>query len=560
MYTEYFRSGDYSEHQNVLRKRYSRVPIFVVAECLENKGRFIKPLEEIIDIICAQSTWILSACDREDSKYGTKKLANYRREVVNIELRSSSLGHAMAMGDRLLGDKLSPDIRKLIRTNLRYHIFDPYSKTARGEDDNTYWLKFGNNWNSVNVANVTCAAMAILEDRRERAFFLAAAEAYSQNFANGSGSDGYCGEGVGYWNYGFGHYLISAEILWQSTGGKIDILDRENIPAIAKYGVKSEIINRMYQTFADCSLKAKPRARIINYASRKLGLGLADWENTEMVGIGGSKKRRNRFNTYLMYSFENSASQIPPAKEGVGGPGLRSFFPEAGVLVCRGKEGTKSSFGIAAKGGHNEEFHNNNDVGSFVVVVDDRALLVDPGKEVYTRRSDSPQRYDSNVLNSFGHSVPIVAGKLQKSGQDAKGEIVRTEFTDDKDTFVIDMRTAYEVPELEKIQRTFEFSRVGAGSFTVTDEVKFSEPKSFGTALITFDKWKKVGENSLLVYDSQKAVRVDIEIEGGEFEITAEEIKEDMPNKVLPIRLGINITKPVTEAVIKMKITPAQVE
>ena len=65
-----------------------------------------------------------------------------------------------------------------------------------------------------------------------------------------------------------------------------------------------------------------------------------------------------------------------------------------------------------------------------------------------------------------------------------------------------------------------------------------------------------MGEKSLLVYDSQKAVRVDIEIEGGDFEITSQEIKEDMPNKVLPIRLGINIVKPVREAVIKLKITP----
>jgi hypothetical protein len=31
-----------------------------------------------------------------------------------------------------------------------------------------------------------------------------------------------------------------------------------------------------------------------------------------------------------------------------------------------------------------------------------------------------------------------------------------------------------------------------------------------------------------------------------------------MPDKVLPVRLGINIVKPVREAVIKMKITPTQ--
>ena len=552
LYMEYFKTGNRSRFQRVAWRRRGRVRTFMLAECLENKGRFIPALEEIIEALCAEPTWIFPAHDRDAEEYGTRKLENFRGESINIDLVSSALGWSMATADYLLGEKLSDKTRKLIRKNLRHHLFEPFRKTATGQDKRTYWLGLMNNWNSVCLANVTGAAMAIIEDKDERAFFATAAEVYSQNFANGSGSDGYCGEGVGYWNYGFGHYLILAEILWQSTDGKLDILDREHIPAIAKYGAHSEIINRTYPTFADCSLKAKPRARIMNYASRKLGLGWSDWENTEMVGVDS----RGRFN--LMYSFENSASVIPPAKKGVGGPGLRSFFPEAGVLVCRGEKGTKSSFGIAAKGGHNEEYHNNNDVGSFIVVVDDRALLVDPGKEVYTRRTFSPGRYESNVLNSFGHSVPMVAGKLQRNGQDAKGEIVRTEFTDAKDTFVIDMRTAYDVEELEKIQRTFEFSRDGAGSFTVTDEVKFTEPKSFGTALITFDKWKKVGEKSLLVYDSQKAVRVDIEVEGGEFEITSQEIKENMPNKVLPIRLGINMTEPVTKAVIKLKITPAQ--
>ena len=50
------------------------------------------------------------------------------------------------------------------------------------------------------------------------------------------------------------------------------------------------------------------------------------------------------------------------------------------------------------KGGHNAENHNHNDVGSFVVALGRATPLVDPGSEVYTARTFSPRRYDSNVL------------------------------------------------------------------------------------------------------------------------------------------------------------------
>ena len=53
------------------------------------------------------------------------------------------------------------------------------------------------------------------------------------------------------------------------------------------------------------------------------------------------------------------------------------------------------------------------------------------------------------MLNSFGHSVPVVAGKLQSGGRGSFGKFISTEFTDDKDVLVCDMKEAYHgIPEL----------------------------------------------------------------------------------------------------------------
>ena len=56
-------------------------------------------------------------------------------------------------------------------------------------------------------AGVTGAALALLPDKEERAYFVAAAEKYNVYGIKGYADDGYCSEGVGYYNYGFRAYI-----------------------------------------------------------------------------------------------------------------------------------------------------------------------------------------------------------------------------------------------------------------------------------------------------------------------------------------------------------------
>ena len=101
------------------------------------------------------------------------------------------------------------------------------------------------------------------------------------------------------------------------------------------------------------------------------------------------------------------------------------------------------------------------------------------------------------MLNSFGHPVPRVAGTLQVTGRSAQAKFLKTEFTDAADTYVMDISSAYKVAGLKKLERTFIFSREGKGKLTVTDVVEFDRPQAFGTALITFAKWKQPEQRSI---------------------------------------------------------------
>jgi hypothetical protein len=197
-------------------------------------------------------------------------------------------------------------------------------------------------------------------------------------------------------------------------------------------------------------------------------------------------------------------------------------------------------------------------VGSFVVALGRKTPLVDPGSEIYTQRTFSGRRYQSNVLNSFGHPVPRVAGQLQATGRKAEARVLKTEFTDQADTLVLDLRSAYPVKELQTLRRSFVFSREGAGSLTVTDEVRLGSPGEFETALITFEPWKQISPGKLVVGTGANAVQVDIDARGQKYQVNSQEIHEDLPGKRIPVRIGLAFTEPVTEGIICLTIKPSK--
>jgi hypothetical protein len=542
LFLDFSRTGNRTRWQRVAGRRRGRIDTLTLAECLENKGRFLPAFAEIVRAICSERTWVMPAHDRD--------LTNFHGESIDIDLGSSGLASSLAMADYLLADRLDPETHRLIRSNLDRRIFKPYRDMVQGKRAKNWWMTTTNNWNAVCLANVTGSALAVIDSRDDRALFVAAAEHYSKNFLAGFTDDGYCSEGLGYWNYGFGHYAMLCEAVYQATDGKLDLLQNTKAKEAAAFGAKIEIINGVYPAFADCSIDAKPSSRLMYYVSRRLGMGLARWDRIDVVSPSGGLYQS------MMYSFPNAASRATPARNDTSVPGIRTWFDQAGILICRPTPNSTSQFGVALKGGNNNEHHNHNDVGSFVVVLGDKPLLIDPGSEVYTARTFSGQRYESNVLNSFGHPVPMVAGKLQRTGAQARGRVIRHAFSDESDTLALDITSAYNVPQLKRLERTFVYSRTSPGKLTVTDEVTFSEPCTFGTALITFDTWKKLSDSSLIVHDDKESLRVDIKVIGGDFEIQPQVIKEDLHTPKNPTRLGINLTRPVTNAIVTLTITP----
>ncbi len=547
LFLDFSRTGNRSRYDKVWANRHRRLAEMVLAECMENRGRFLPSIEDAIAAVLSEKTWVMPAHDIS--------LANFHGKIIEIDLRAAAKASLLSTIDYWLAAKLSEKTRKLIHTELERRIFAPFESMVRHGKPRMWWLTGTNNWNAVCLAGVVGAATTTIEDRQRRAFYIAAAEKYIQYFLDGFTPDGYCSEGLGYWNYGFGHFVLLAENILQATGGKLDLWERPKTKAIAQFARRLEILPGVYPAFADCPLHAQPGKRIMAYVSRRFGWG---WEEWEQQGLGLAAGPSLDLFEFGLLTLPNSISERPAvASSDVKRP-LRDWFSDAGILISRPATDNPRGLGAALKGGHNAEQHNHNDVGSFVVALGKATPLLDPGSEVYTRRTFSAQRYESNVLNSFGHPVPRVAGKLQRPGRQAAAKVLKTEFTDEKDTLVLDLRSCYDVPELTKLVRTFVFSRAGRGSLSVTDEVEFNSPQAFETALITLSPWKQLGPDTLVVGEKAESVEVKISTKENPFSLQATEIQEHLPGRVIPKRLGIVLSDPVRQAVVRVAIAPAE--
>jgi len=540
LYMGIFTKGDSQSGKDMQARRMRALVQLVWAECIDNQCKYIPAIEQALKEIITQKTWV------HPRNFNQKNFDGL------VELSTASYAQNIAQTLYLLGDKLSAGIRKETLAALYQRAFNPLLKTIETKNNDHGWLTGTNNWNAVCLSGVTGAALTVIQDKKERATFVAIAERYVKNFVSGFLDDGYCTEGLSYFNYGFGRYTTLREIILQSTNGKIDLFnDNPKIGKIAWFLPNMEIINGVYPAIADCKQYSKPSNSILRYVSKNLNMGLKNYEEVDFRG------RTNDLQEDLMNVFPNSATEKEStANRSDSTNKLRGYFDVAGVLTVRPARLYAHAMAATLKGGNNNEHHNHNDLGSFTIVVGDEILIGDPGSIPYTAKTFSAQRYEYKSLGSYGHPVPLVAGIQQRPGAEACAKILKTDFTDKEDVFSMDISSAYQVQGLQKLNREFVYSRGKIENIQITDEFEFSSAQVFETALITRGKWRKISANQLIVEGKTERLLVTITSPQGAFSIESEEISEEKGDPYT--RLGLCLANPVKAGTFTIKFSPVE--
>jgi hypothetical protein len=536
-YLDYSRTGERRRGEKMISARQSWISRLVYAECVENRGRFLPLLNRVLTANANDPSWNWPAHDGN--------LKAFHGKEYNIDLRSSSLGYKLAETVYVLGDKLDPAVKELVLKRLEQRMFEPFRRmVATGKPSN--WLGSRknpeqNNWNPVCLSGVVCAALCVVPDKAERAFYVAAGEHYSDYYINSFARSGYCTEGAGYWSYGFGHYALLREAIVQATGGKLDLFANSGVIPCVLYGERIRIGSGVVPPFADCRFGTKIDQNLLAYCNQALTLGLKVPRFSPDFGFADS-----------LDEIDATPCATPLSKQNEPEDPLRSFFKDVGVLACR--PSTDNGLGIGIKAG-GDWSHSHNDVGSYEIAVGDNTPTGDPGGPAYYEANYfGAEGFARHKLkNSYGHPVPVIGGQLQIDARKAKPVVLSTSFSPQRDEIIIDMTSAYAVPSLKKLIRTMDFTRTGVEQIKLTDEASFSARTTFEDAIITQGDWKQIDATTLSLRLGTAKLIAKI-TSSADFSIKPEKI-EDLG--ITFTRIGLVFKRPCLAARMRLVFTKA---
>ena len=225
------------------------------------------------------------------------------------------------------------------------------------------------------------------------------------------------------------------------------------------------------------------------------------------------------------------------------------WLPETEIAGARDQEGSSEGFFFAAKGGHNAESHNHNDLGSCVMYYNGKPCLIDIGRETYTAKTFSSRRYEIWTMQSQYHNLPKINGRDQLPGEEFRAHKTNFEADSRKAVFSTDIASAY--PEEAAVKKWIRTYRLDRGEqFIIRDEYQLDQVSEGPTELnfVTSCKVTKAGEGTLKLEGEDftmnmhyNANKVSPEIEFNE--VTDEKLKRYWPGGVTRIIFTIDQPK-----------------
>lgn len=443
----------------------------LVAELAEGRGRFVNDLINGAMYFCEMTSWAESA---HLSAYQKSKraLPDYRESI--LELRQGDVAQLLSwtyyfMRDQF--DKVDPIIANRLRFELQRRELDPFIQR-----NDFWWMarnykqdRLLNNWTPWCNANALLCFM-LLEDNPEvltKAIWLSMQSV--DEYLNYVKSDGACEEGPSYWGHAAGKLFEYLSALSLITGNKVNLFDAPLVKKMGEYIAASTIGNEWVVNFADASARANDLNTMLIY---RYGLAV---NSPEMRGMAA--QRAKAFPPKLPASWldlfqelQNIRYQSQLKQEKISyRPPHFSWFPQTEFCYIR-----RGNLFLAAKGGHNNESHNHNDIGSCILAIDNLPILIDVGVGTYTKKTFSSERYTIWTMQSDYHNLPIINGQSEHNG--IQYHSMNPSVDKKRFSFSVDIAQAY--PKEAAVERWTRAYALQNKQLVITDDFQLSAKKA----------------------------------------------------------------------------------
>ena len=229
------------------------------------------------------------------------------------------------------------------------------------------------------------------------------------------------------------------------TKGKIDYFKNPKVHEIAKFQESIAINETQAVSCSDASIAFNPPLELSHFLK-------SIYPDVQIPSIPKPKKESD-LHSLLWINSEFADCKMQPTDK---------IYHTAQWFIKRG-----SVYNFACKGGRNNEPHNHNDVGSFMISKCGRVTFTDIGVGKYTRQYFSSERYTVFEPSSRSHSVPIINGELQ-SATEEKAEV----YIETPNEYAFTMQGAYNVASLKSLKRHFKYEEA---VLTLSDSYEFTE-------------------------------------------------------------------------------------
>ncbi|MGV8093959.1 MAG: heparinase II/III-family protein [Mangrovibacterium sp.] len=462
-YLEFGRSGSRQVMEEPFGENNTALTSLVLAELAEGEGRFIDQIINGVWYTCEMTSWALSA---------VVGLPSY--QVPVIDLTTGDLGSFLSWTYYFLKDemdKVNPLVSERLLDNIRGRIFDPYMVRS-----DFWWQGFHatpttmlNNWNPWCNFNVLTCFLLLENDPGKLAAAVYRTMTSVDRYINYVKNDGACEEGPSYWGHAAGKLYDYLQLLNTATAGKVSLFDFPLIRKMGEYIAVSYAGDGWVVNFADASARnSGDKGLIFRY-----GKAVHSFEMMEFAAWLDKQDQsshydegRDIYRTLENLYFQKELAGTRPALPQIGS----YWYPETQFCYLRNQSG----FLLAAKGGFNGESHNHNDVGSFILYLDQTPMIIDAGVGTYTRQTFSNERYTIWTMQSNYHNVPVINGVPQSPGTEYRAEKVL--FDPDQARFSLDLAKAYpDEAAVETWERSYHLE--SKGGLTIQDKFRLKETK-----------------------------------------------------------------------------------
>ncbi len=485
-YMDFGRTGNRSRFEaNYFEKRRA-LGSLTLAECAENKGRFLDDIVNGVFSICEESGWQLPAHNTYVRDAPQLPLPDAKSPV--LDLFACETAAVLATVFYLMKEKLDgvcPLICKRIGQELQERVFAPYL------NKHFWWMGNGeeplNNWTIWCTQNVLLAAFLTDTDKGLQRRILEKACRSADYFLAEYGEDGCCDEGAQYYRHAGLCLFQTLETANAVTGGAFGKLyAEEKIKNIASYILNVHVADEYYVNFADCSpIAGRAGVREFLFGERSGNGEMMRFAAQEFMAGGRDSlllpEENNLF--YRLGNGANAARIRDYAKrhpEPARHPDI--YYPSTGLFLARDKRAC-----LAVKAGGNADSHNHNDTGSFTVYLDGKPFLIDVGVESYTKKTFSPQRYEIWTMQSSYHNLPSIHGAMQAAGDNYCAKDVRWELKEDACRIEMELAGAYP-REAKTLSYRREASLTKGHEICIRDRFRLLEAGDIVLSLMTYER------------------------------------------------------------------------